>query len=61
MIEAFQPSTACSISREPTFLQCIALLHGAKAKVVAVDNIPLFRHINWPNFVDLYRIGVVNL
>jgi hypothetical protein len=41
--------------------RCVALFHRAQAKVVAVDDIPLVRHIDWPDFVDQHRIGVVKL
>ncbi|WP_456151192.1 RES domain-containing protein [Caballeronia telluris] len=37
---------------------CIALFYRARAKVVVVDDLPLVQHVDWPAFVNQYRIGV---
>jgi len=38
---------------------CIALYERARAKVVVVDDLALADHVDWPAFVDQYRLGVV--
>jgi hypothetical protein len=40
---------------------CIALFYRARAKVVVVDDLPLAQHVDWPAFVNQYRIGVAKV
>ena len=40
---------------------CIALFYRARAKVVVVDDLPLVQHVDWPAFVNQYRIGVAKV
>ena len=37
---------------------CVALFDRARHKVKVIDDIDLVDHVDWPRFVEDYRIGV---